>query len=145
MKLKFWQRKFDRLASTNGYSLALATIFCSATLAAASGRALLRLEKGFTLTSKSASLRNTDRERLNMKISELAAKVSALPPRPSFTWPGPEQYHENVFAEHCKTLPDAVAYIDKLRDRMAEYSMALHSLCDCYDKLRAAVLEASVE
>lgn len=86
-----------------------------------------------------------------MKLSELAAKAAALPERPRFEWPGPEQFHDGVFKaavykdDGSPNFEGLIEYTDQLRKRMVEYSHAMHDLCDAYDKLREVVLAADVE
>ena len=78
-----------------------------------------------------------------MKLATLAKKAASLPEVP-FDWGGPEQFHDDVFKREVKTLPEAIAYIDQLRIRMAAYSMALHDLCKAYEGMRDLILEAEL-
>ena len=79
-----------------------------------------------------------------MKLSDLAKKAAALPSIHTFEWVGVEQYHDSVFKNEVKTLPELIQYTDALRKRMAEYAGALEQLCQAYGKLRDLILEAQV-
>lgn len=78
-----------------------------------------------------------------MNLAELAKKAAALPDL-DFNWGGPEQWHPDVFKREVKTLPDAIKYIEQLRQRMGEYALALHDLTEAYKQLRDVILEADV-
>lgn len=82
-----------------------------------------------------------------MNLAQLAKKVSALPSDEAFKfdWPGSEHWHKEVFARQVKTLPEAIAYIDKLRERMGDYAQALAELQDAYFKMRNVLLEMAVK
>jgi hypothetical protein len=79
-----------------------------------------------------------------MKLATLAKKAAALPAEISFSFAGPEQWHNDVFTREVKTLEDAIQYVNALRGRMAEYAMALQDLADAYKQMRDLMLEAEV-
>lgn len=79
-----------------------------------------------------------------MKLSALAKKAKALPDL-DFDWPGPEHFHDSNFEEATNTPEKLRAYIDRLRQQMAKYSMALHDLTEGYRAMRDLMLEAEVE
>lgn len=79
-----------------------------------------------------------------MKLSALAKKAAALPEL-EYEWPGPEHFSDYNFAEATSTPEKLRAYVDDLRKKMAEYSMALHGLQEAYRQMRDLMLEAEVE
>lgn len=80
-----------------------------------------------------------------MKLSDLAKKAAALPGDVAFDWPGAEHWHDAVFRDRITTLPEAVAYIDELRKRMADYSCALANLAKAYKQMRDLMLAAEID
>ena len=80
-----------------------------------------------------------------MKLSTLARKAAELPDDVLFDWAGPEQFHDSVFEREITTLPEAIEYIDQLRQRMASYAMALHDLTKAYKQMRDLMLDAEVD
>jgi hypothetical protein len=72
-------------------------------------------------------------------------KAAALPECIAFEWPGVEHFHDDVFKREVRTLPQAIKCIDQLRQRMAEYSMALDDLGKAYRSMRFLLLELNVE
>lgn len=54
-----------------------------------------------------------------MNLAQLAKKAAALPQEFEYSWPGPEHWHQDVFERNVKTLPEAIKYIDQMRERMS--------------------------
>jgi len=79
-----------------------------------------------------------------MKLAILAEKAKALPDF-DFDWPGPEHFSDYNFAKETDSPEKLRAYLDKLRQQMAHYSLALHHLTRAYKQMRDLMLEAEVE
>jgi len=79
-----------------------------------------------------------------MKLKDLAEKAARLPDL-DFDWPGPEQYHSNVFLSETNDLPSLRVYVEKLKDRIADQSRAIMRLKKGYEALREIILETEIE
>lgn len=79
-----------------------------------------------------------------MKLAVLAKQAAAMP-KVEFEWAGAENWHPEVFKTRVTTLPQAIEYIDALRERMQQQSRAIDTLQAAYKQLVDLVLEAEVE
>lgn len=79
-----------------------------------------------------------------MKLSQLA-KMAADLPTLDFNWPGPEQWHADNFDRNVADFDAMKEYVDALRHRIGEQSVALSKICEAFNQLRDAVLEARIE
>lgn len=79
-----------------------------------------------------------------MKLIDIAMMARNLPDCDAFQWPGPEHFHDDVFAKEMKSQEDIIEYITELRKRMSSYSMALEELGAAYRELRDMLLEAEI-
>jgi hypothetical protein len=80
-----------------------------------------------------------------VKISELLARVQALPQPITFDWPGVEQWHDEVFVRDIQSQDQAMAYIALLKDRVREQSHAICQLRDAYNALINWIRELEVD
>lgn len=70
-----------------------------------------------------------------MKVKEVLAHIESLPKPCEFDWPGPEQWHDEVFGSNVQTLEQAIAYIKALKERVSQQSFALHALAERYNEI----------
>jgi hypothetical protein len=80
-----------------------------------------------------------------MKLAELAKKAAKLPDCKAFGWPGAEHYSDMNFEGDTQNPDDLRNYVDKLRKRMGEYSLALEELGSAYRQMRDLLLSFDVE
>jgi hypothetical protein len=78
-----------------------------------------------------------------MKLKELADLANEIP-EVKFDWAGPEQYHSEVFKNEIERY-GILPYLEKLRERMADYAIALHTYGEAFNKLREIVFDMKVK
>lgn len=79
-----------------------------------------------------------------MKLSTLAEKAVRLPDL-DFELLGPEHFSDYNFDKATNSPIKLKQYVNELRQNMAKYSLALHSLTSAYKGLRDVILEAEVD